>query len=282
MSNRVVLLPIVVVAVLVLVSPSGPQSGPESGPQPAPVDDPARLTEPLEGSEAPAPSPAVGVEDPLRALSARRLLPDLQVLQPNGLYLVDERAAGGDRRLKFATTVWNSGRGPLEVRGHDDPASGELTAVQVFHTPDGDRVEGDLVGLFEYEHRHGHLHLAAFARYELWSLAPDGAMLELVAVNDKIGFCLMDNLVVDETLVDDVWIPYPPDCEGDVQGISPGFGDIYVAELFEQDLVLNDLPDGRYALINVVNPEGRVEELRSDNNRSLAYVRLSGDFVWRE
>ena len=219
---------------------------------------------------------------PAAAPPANRLLPDLQVLEPSGLYLVDERASGGDRRLKFATTVWNAGPGPLEVQGRDDPVTGELTAVQVFHTSDGDVAEGDPVGLFEYEHRHGHLHLAALARYELWSVAPDGALLELVAANEKVGFCLMDNLVVDEALVDDARTPYPPDCEGDVQGISPGFGDIYVAELFEQDLVLDDLRDGRYALINVANAEERIEEARTDNNTSLAYVRINGDLVWRE
>lgn len=216
------------------------------------------------------------------ALAARRLLPDLQVLEPSGLYIADERSAGGDRRLKFTTTIWNAGPGPLEVRGHEDPMTGALTAMQVFHTLEGDVLEGELIGLFEFEHRHGHLHMAGFARYELWSLTPDDGLLELVALNDKIGFCLMDNIVVDESLVDEAWGPYPADCLGDVQGISPGFGDIYVAQLFEQDLVLDGLPDGRYALVNIANPDGDIEELRADNNSALTYVRISGNSVWQE
>ncbi len=216
------------------------------------------------------------------ALAASRLLPDLQVLMPSGLYIADERATGGGRRLKFTTTIWNAGPGPLEVRGHEDPATGALRAVQVFHALEGEVLGGELVGLFEFEHRHGHLHLAGFARYELWSLTPDDDLLEPVALNDKIGFCLMDNIVVDESLVDEAWGPYPADCLGDVQGISPGFGDIYVAQLFEQDLVLGDLPDGRYALINIANPDGAIEELRVDNNSALTYVRIGGNSVWQE
>lgn len=228
--------------------------------------------------------PAAGA-DPGRAaaaLAASRLLPDLQVLVPSGLYIADERATGGDRRLKFTTTIWNAGPGPLEVRGHEDPANGALRAMQVFHTFEGEVLEGELVGLFEFEHRHGHLHLAGFARYELWSLTPDDGLLELVALNDKVGFCLMDNVVVDESLVDETWGPYPADCLGDVQGIAPGFGDIYVAQLFEQDLVLDDLPDGRYALINIANPDGDIEELRVDNNSALTYVSIAGNSVWQE
>jgi hypothetical protein len=108
----------------------------------------------------------------------------------------------------------------------------------------------------------------------------DDSLLELVAVNEKVGFCLMDNLLVDADLaVGDGLARYPIDCHGDVQGISPGFGDIYVAELHEQDLVITGLPDGRYALVNIANPEGVIAETTTSNNSAQIYLILEGGTV---
>ncbi len=122
--------------------------------------------------------------------------------------------------------------------------------------------------------------MADFARYELWTVAEDGSLLELVALNDKVGFCLMDNVLIDEKLtIGDGEPKYPIDCGGDVQGISPGYGDIYVAQLYEQDLVITDLPDGRYALINIVNPGGVIVETTTENNSAMVYLVLEGDEV---
>lgn len=256
----------------------------------APVFDPAAVTshvshaaEASPASEPPAVLPAQDHPAPAgdeRALVARPLLPDLRVLEPSGLHIVDQTDGGGDRRLKFTTTIWNAGPGPLEVRGHEDADSGELSVYQTFHTRAGDVVEGGPVGTFQFDHRHGHLHLAAFARYELWSLTEGGEKDELVAENAKVGFCLMDNVVVDEDLVDETKGVYPVNCRGEIQGISPGYGDVYAAQLYEQDLVIDGLPDGRYALVNIANPAGEIAELRTDNNRAVAHVRIAGRSAW--
>ncbi len=138
-------------------------------------------------------------------------------------------------------------------RTADRPETDSFVARQVVHDADGGRHDLGEVGVLNYEHRHGHLHLASFARYELWSLEADEPVA-LVAENDKIGFCLMDNLMVDEELAarDDPWYFA---CDQSVQGISPGWGDLYVAELLEQDLVLTGVPDGRYRLVNVADPD---------------------------
>ncbi len=206
------------------------------------------------------------------------VLPDLRVLPPSSLYIV-AASDTSERRLKFTTTIWNAGPGLLEVRGAEDPATGELTVRQVLYSADGREVPGDAVGTFDFEHRHGHLHLSGFARYELWTVAPDGALVELVAVNEKVGFCLMDNVLLDRELAVSAEPRYPIDCEGDVQGISPGYGDVYAAQLYEQDVVVTGLPDGRYALVNVANPEGVISEATLENNRSVVYLVLEGDSV---
>lgn len=190
-------------------------------------------------------------------------MPDLRVLPPSDLHVVDERSQGGSLRLKFTTVIWNDGEGPMEVWG-DPSEDGESLAVeQVLLDEDGRKRPAGPVGSFDFEHRHGHLHLTSFARYELWTL-DGGTPGELVAENPKVGFCLMDNFVVDEaTAADD---PTYLGCEAEIQGISPGYGDEYVAQLYEQDLEIGGLPNGRYRLVNVANPDGELREARLDNN----------------
>ncbi len=198
-------------------------------------------------------------------------MPDLQVLTPSDLYVVDDRPQGGALRLKFTTVIWNAGEGPMEVWGDPSEDGTALRVEQVVHDANDRKRPVGPVGSFDFEHRHGHLHLTAFARYELWSLV-DGEVDARVAANDKVGFCLMDNLRVDEAVAADE--PAYAGCEADVQGISPGWGDEYVAQLYEQDLVIDGLPDGRYRLVNVANPDGTLLEARLDNNAAHVDVVL--------
>ena len=196
-------------------------------------------------------------------------VPDLEVLPPGDFYVADTRAEGGTVRLKFSTTIWNAGEGPMEVWGDADGE--DLRVRQVVHVADGSPRPVRPVGGFDFDHRHGHLHLTAFARYELWRLE-GGTPAALVAENDKVGFCLMDNLVVDEALAAED--PAYAGCDADVQGISPGWGDLYVAQLFEQDIVIEGLPDGPYRVVNIANPDGALAEASHDNNASHTDVIL--------
>jgi len=196
-------------------------------------------------------------------------VPDLEVLPPADFYVADTRAEGGTVRLKFSTTIWNAGEGPMEVWGAADGE--DLRVRQVVHVADGSPRPVRPVGGFDFDHRHGHLHLTAFARYELWRLE-GGTPAALVAENDKVGFCLMDNLVVDEALAAED--PTYGGCDADVQGISPGWGDLYVAQLYEQDIVIEGLPDGPYRVVNIANPGGDLAEASHANNASHADVIL--------
>ncbi|MDZ7799770.1 MAG: lysyl oxidase family protein [Trueperaceae bacterium] len=221
--------------------------------------------------EAPAAGEAVALQAGVRTGEA--LLPDLQVVRPHDLELIGSRAEG-DLRLKFTTVIWNAGDGPMEVRGSRNEATGDLEVYQYLHASSGDVRRDRRVGRFDYEHRHGHLHLVSFAQYRLWSLDGDGAPQEVVAENAKVGFCLMDNLVIDEDRAPEG--PVYGGCEAEVQGISVGYGDAYLADLFEQDLHVSDVPDGRYRLVNVANPDRALREARYDNNQAAV------DLVLRE
>lgn len=207
------------------------------------------------------------------------LLPDLVPREPRDLHLVGS-AAAGNLRLKFTTTIWNAGGGPVEVRGAEDPASGEQRVVQFVHDEAGAARVVGVVGTFDYSHRHGHIHFAGFARYELWSLDETGALDERLVVNHKVGFCLMDNVLIEQRDATPAGPTYLS-CDADTQGISVGYGDMYVAQLYEQDLNVSGVPDGTYALVNVVNPEGTLLEADYENNAAVVYLWLRGGHLVR-
>jgi hypothetical protein len=127
------------------------------------------------------------------------------------------------------------------------------------------------VGTFNYGHRHGHLHLSTFAHYQLWSVNDQGNKVDLVVENSKVGFCLMDINVVDPTRAGE---RIYAGCRADIQGISVGYGDEYLAQLREQDLNISNVPDGKYALVNIANPGLAITESNYDNNAATVYLAL--------
>jgi len=205
------------------------------------------------------------------------LAPDLRALVPSDLYVVDDRDDGGSLRLKFTTVIWNAGEGPMEIRGSPDADDGEVRVRQIVYRADGDTRVAGAVGTFDFEHRHGHVHLSSFARYELWRLDGD-VPVTLVAINPKVGFCLMDNLPVDAGSASEEPV-YDQGCDATRQGISPGWGDQYVAQLYEQDLVIDALPDGLYRLVNIANPEGVLAEADRSNNAAHLDLELRAGTV---
>lgn len=234
----------------------------------------SRATQEQQGGRTPARRRAS--RTPQRGDAPR--LPNLRTFDPEDVHVVGSRAAG-DLRLKFGTTIWNAGAGPLETRGAKNPETEALEVYQFFRTVGGGMTRGPRVGTFNYSHRHGHLHLAAFARYELWSLDEAGQPRERVALNDKVGFCLMDISSVDTSLPNAAQAPLYAGCRADVQGISVGYGDEYVAQLHEQDLDISGLPDGTYTLVTTANPEAALTESDYTDNTASVRLRLEGDAV---
>ncbi len=230
---------------------------------------PAAVETELTRALAPLPAGAAARPPGLR-------LPDLQIFEPYDIHTVGS-PSGGDLRLKFGTTIWNAGPGPLETRGAENPATKQLEVYQYLYPRGGGEArQGRRIGTFDYNHRHGHLHLQTFARYQLWSLGPRGGLREPVATNAKVGFCLMDIKPVDGARPNAAAAPVYAGCRADVQGISVGYGDEYVAQLFEQDLDIANLPDGNYALVTVANPDREIDEVRYGNNTAAVMIALRG------
>ena len=209
---------------------------------------------------------------------AAPLLPDLVAHPPSDLGLIGSRE-DGTLRLKFTTRFSNQGEGPLEVRPEEE-GEGDDRLVQVVYSADPNMPleTRSGAGRYTFEQSHGHLHIDAFAYYELWSVDEDGDLQETLVSNPKVGFCLIDAEIVDpEVTSRDTQVYWG--CRSEVQGLSPGWGDVYTALLAAQDLNVSALPEGRYALVNAINHQQTLLESDFENNRAWVYLSIEAGGV---
>jgi hypothetical protein len=182
------------------------------------------------------PTPTVALPPPL-------LLPNMRSLSASDLSIEVVR---GVRRLRFAASLANVGPGPLLLlpRGRGECRTGQHEAVQVLHRDrnrDGvfqrarDR-EGSrrVTGCMLHHSDHDHWHFDAMAAY---SLRPAGSSEVLVARN-KVSFCLRDNRRVPGQRVVVPRRHFGKCSRNSQQGISPGWVDVYKADLSGQWLRL--------------------------------------------
>jgi hypothetical protein len=205
---------------------------------------------------------------------------------PAGELSIETTADG--RLLRFSATLANDGPGPAEVVPDDSRVcpDGQHHAVQRLY------LDGDGDGRFERavdtETRtrpagcmlshpdHDHWHFDAMARY---ALTPVGSATP-VAENNKVSFCLRDNIAVPGAAGSAP--AHYGECETNlsVQGISPGWADVYTARLADQHLPLPDgLADGTYCLHTEADPLRRVQEIDDTDNAAVLAVQISGTSV---
>ena len=137
---------------------------------------------------------SVSVESKLAA-DPNLLLPDLGILPASNLMILTN-ADTGNRQLKFTTSIKNDGPGVMEIMGHSDATSEKTIVVQNINALDGSDKQV-VVGEFVYHPNHEHFHFGNFARYEVWSIAPDGALETLLSVTDKVSYCLRDDVQIE-------------------------------------------------------------------------------------
>jgi len=210
-------------------------------------------------------------------------LPDLDQETPSNLVV----SVIGPRRspqyiLGFRSAVRNVGDGPLIISGHrPDRGPDTMVADQQISRRGGPAELIRRVGRLRYvvSPDHRHWHLLGFERYELRTA--DGKTVR--ARDRKTGFCLGDRYGVgDRELAARAPNPvYTSRCGlgeparlGITEGISVGYGDDYRANLEGQYLPLTGLRAGRYVLVHRVNADGRLRELRHDNDAASLLLRL--------
>jgi hypothetical protein len=219
----------------------------------------------------PAPTPAV-------------LLPNPRS-QPASDVSIETTTEG--RRLRFAATLANRGPGPLEVVPDDSGScpAGQRYAVQRLYVDVDDnqtfgrvadvRSETRPAGCMVDHPEHDHWHFDAMARYTLTAVGSTTPITE----NAKVSFCLRDNI----TLAASVTQPrHYGECQTrlSVQGISPGWADVYSARLADQVLDLPDgLADGTYCLHTEADPYRRLREVDPTDNAAVLTVQIAGTTV---
>ncbi|WP_375755708.1 lysyl oxidase family protein [Corallococcus exercitus] len=153
--------------------------------------------------------------------------------------------AGGERRLlRFTTSIMNMGTAPLVVPSPEE-------------RPD----------LFVYDACHDHHHLTNFAGYDLKDAAGN-----TTSVGRKQGFYMID--FTQYCADGSPFAAYDPGT-----GISPGWSDVYTADLPCQWLDVTDTPDGEYTVRVGVDENHIVDEADTLPNEVTVKVRLTGDTV---
>lgn len=203
------------------------------------------------------------------------LLPDLAMLPPSNLVILSNSDTG-ERQLKFTTSIQNNGPGVIEIWGHSDETSEKTIVVQHIRQVGGSEKKV-VVGEFVFHPDHDHFHFGNFACYEVWTMSRDGSLEALAGVTDKVSYCLRDDERADLPVgsAEQTYLG----CNRGVQGISPGWVDVYRYDLFGQTVDVTDLADGYYALINYVDPDRQLWELDQENNAAMVFFRLEGGRV---
>lgn len=154
--------------------------------------------------------------------------PNLQPLPPSNLSVATRYPSGVS--LRFASTTWNNGSGPLELRAGEVSTDGQNVYQRVFLDNGGyyDR----LAGTFLFHPEHGHFHFENFARYSLEPID----VSTTPPPSSKITFCVMDTTKIDASLPGAPRKAFYSVCGDQIQGMSVGWGDTYGSTLPGQEI----------------------------------------------
>ena len=211
----------------------------------------------------------LGIGGAALAQTAIDMPPNLIPLPASNLSLVAETS--GASTLRFNTTSWNQGRGPLElVGGAVETGSGKRQVFQNLFLSDGTSIL-HYAGSFEYHPAHDHMH---FNDYAIYSLQPVNAPGGSLRTGVKTTFCIMDNTQVNTSLPGAPGLAYYTSCGRDLQGMSVGWGDTYGAHLAGQSVDFTGNPDGIYALRIEVDPKKLLIETNENDNISCVLLSI--------
>lgn len=187
--------------------------------------------------------------------------PNVKSLPAWNLSLVADTS--GTSTLRFSTTSWNKGAGPLQLEaGPVDTGSGKQQVFQRVFLSDGSSYL-HLAGAFQWHPTHNHFH---FDDYALYTLQPVNAPGGSLRTGSKTTFCVMDTDKVDGALPGAPSQPVYSSCGQSVQGMSVGWGDTYGSHLPGQEIDFTGNADGLYQLKIEVDPKKLlVEGDKSDN-----------------
>jgi hypothetical protein len=214
------------------------------------------------------------------AASVGGLCPDITEEAPAHLNI---QRAHGREVLRFTSTHWNEGAGPLQIRGggETEPCVIEeggtlIDSICTFSTQeilDASRtvVHSQPAGVALFHPEHNHWHQDNVADFVLRAGSLDG---EVVGQATKVTYCLIDYDAGGNGLTAE---KFYFECNADLQGISVGFGDEYHHATHGQEIDITTIPPGIYYLTHEADPTGKWLELDDDNNTSWVRFEIRRD-----
>lgn len=207
------------------------------------------------------------------------LLPDL-VAKPAGLLEIKINSENKHRELFFETTVINIGEGPLEMLGEYDKETDKTRATQRLKARDNkDDFEEIIAGYFIFHEGHDHWHFEDFVEINIFPYGKDGTLGEVLVTSGKMTFCIFDYSIADSSLPGAPKEAVYPECQPDIQGLSVGWADTYSSKTLGQQVDIENLKNGLYAIYTTADPAGRILEKNAGNNSAVIYVEINGSSV---
>ncbi len=200
-------------------------------------------------------------------------LPDI-ITWPDKLYdnSIDKNTIPGHTLLRLSNGTPNLGPGRLELRGGQIVGDKQEVWQRIYRS-DGSYWER-LAGTFTYHSGHQHIHFDDWCRYRLRLKNADGSIGDVIAQGSKTSFCILDLVIYDSSLFGFHTPGYYSSCGRTVQGLTPGWSDIYDKSLTDQWIDITGIPDGDYWLESEVDPDNHILELNENNNISDVLIHI--------
>lgn len=178
---------------------------------------------------------------------------------------------GGTLALRFPTASVNFAPGRLELRGGEVVGNQQRVYQRVYRT-DGSTYDRP-AGWFIYHSGHGHIHFESWTQFILRKRLPNGAVGEVVGTGAKTSFCILEIVAWDPSIAGHTTPPAYGSC-GQIQGLRPGWADVYGATLEGQYINLTNIPNGNYWLEGFIDPNNQVLETNETNNQVLVPINI--------
>lgn len=213
---------------------------------------------------------------------------------------------GAQRCLRFDQVFANIGEGALEMRfviPHNSNSPGRNVFQRIYRS-NGTLTER-LAGEWEFHEAHQHFHFEGFGLSRLFQANANGQPLSSVPLKqrrfklngkrhetmfpvagiNKVSFCIADIEIafwaqkgngIRTYNAPDCLFPAYSDATNDylIQGITPGWADVYEWYLPDQYIEVSGVPDGYYILETIADPDNRMLEANENNNRGAVLIRL--------
>ena len=205
-------------------------------------------------------------------------IPDLREAVPQQIGLQNDHQKS---YLRISTSIANTGNGQWQMKAvvPATPDLPQLAEQQLLHS-DGSFALGEIVSQFEYHPAHKHFHIASVSEYQLFTASGptdtnpfDG--VDTGIGSEKVTFCLIDWVKISDNSPN-TERAYSA-CDGEFQGVSPGWMDQYHQDLEGQELEVTNLPTGYYFLVLTANPEHHFIESDFSNNSSWVLLKYIND-----